>query len=442
MTSLLASKPEVLANELLAAGSPRAMLLGGQEAGRTLASSPDIECLAEFLASDARDARNHEAVFLAVGPESRALFGVFIHCTARGQAQGGVRNWHYESVEDFLRDGLRLAVGMGRKCALADLWWGGGKGIICASEPTLGRDQRRTVFREFAQFVTSLRGVYVTAEDAGTTPHDMEVIHCHTRFATCIPQRVGGSGNPSSMTARGVIRAMEAALDHEGRGTLEGKQIAMQGAGNVGSFMIEALFEAGAARVVASEISNERCTELSKRFPSHFLEVRRAEPGDATILEEPCDILCPNALGGVLDAKSIEKIRAPIVCGAANNALADESADAARMLERRITYVPDYVANRMGIVACSNEQAGSLPDDPFVLRHLEGPGGWANSIFNTTQEILSRARDEAISTTRAAQALAEERARIPHPIWGHRAREITLALWHEGWAQGRDSDSR
>ncbi|MBW2293945.1 MAG: Glu/Leu/Phe/Val dehydrogenase [Deltaproteobacteria bacterium] len=453
MSELLQMRPEVFAEQLLTGERSRVMLLAQNAGESPRVSSPEFAGLADFFARDQRDYRDHEAVFLGVGPESRALFGVFIHKTDRGQAQGGVRNSPYHDLEHFLRDGLRLSVlehflrdglrlsvGMGRKCALADLWWAGGKGIIAApgganASPNCNPELRECTYREFAQFVTSLRGAYITAEDAGTTPADMEVIYRHTRFATCIPESVGGSGNPSAMTACGVVRAMEAALDFRGLGDLEGKQIAMQGGGNVGTHMIELLFDKGAARVVVAELADERCAELMARFPSHFLEIRKVEPGDQQILGEACDIFCPNALGGVLNPKSIESIRAPIVCGAANNPLLDERRDARRLSERGITYVPDYVANRMGIVACSNEQAGSLRDDPLVLRHLEGERGWENSIYNVTQRILRRAAEAGLSSSEAAEELAEARAHAPHPIWGRRTREIIESLWDEGWAQ-------
>ncbi|MDP6977651.1 MAG: Glu/Leu/Phe/Val dehydrogenase dimerization domain-containing protein [Myxococcota bacterium] len=438
MTNLLEQQPRALVDALLERDVPRVMLLGCGAIVPSRVSDPRFEWLAGFLANPCHEVYDHEALFLAAGTESRALFGAFVHKTQRGQAQGGVRNWNYDTVESFLRDGLRLSVGMGRKCALADLWWGGGKAIICPQDPPRDRDARRTMFREFGEFVTSLRGIYITAEDAGTTPHDMEVIHRHTRFATCIPERFGGSGNPSAMTARGVVRAMQAALDHKGLGDLADKQIAMQGAGNVGSFMIERLFEAGVARVVASEIDEERCRMLAARYPGHFLEIRHARPGDQAIFEEPCDIVCANALGGVYDAKTIERVRATVVCGAANNPLADERRDAQRLRERGITYVPDYVANRMGIVACSNEQAGSLPGDPYVERHFDGPGGWAHSIYNTTRAILEHADREIIATTAASEQLADAATNVPHPVWGHRAHDIIEALWREGWADERD----
>jgi len=438
MGQILEKHPSHLIDALLTMDSPRVMLLGGGGSEPSRVSDASFRWLTDALDEDGHD---HEAAFLAAGRQSHALFGAFVHKTKRGQAQGGVRNWQYPSTDAFLRDGLRLSRGMGRKCALADLWWGGGKAIICPITPPTSQDERRTLYREFAEFVTSLRGAYITAEDAGTTPHDMEVVHRHTRFATCIPERVGGSGNPSAMTARGVIRAMEAALAHRELGGLAGKQIAMQGAGNVGSFMIEQLFEAGVANVVVSEIDEERCILLAERFPGHFLEIRPTDPEDDRILEVPCDILCANALGSVFDVKTVDRIRTTIVCGAANNPLEDERRDAKRMRERGITYVPDYVANRMGIVACSNEQAGSLPGDRYIERHFDGPEGFAHSIYNTTLRILERADGKSTATTEASEALADAKTEELHPLWGHRAREIIEALWRGDWAGGRDPAS-
>ena len=296
---------------------------------------------------------------------------------------------------------------------------------------------RRLVYEEFGRFVTSLRGCYVTAEDAGTNPADMEVVHEHTRFATCIPLAVGGSGNPALMTASGVVRAMEAALAFRGLGGLEGRKIAMQGAGHVGTETVEQLFEKGAARVVVTDLSPERCENLKDRFPSDFLRVWKSVPGNDSILGEPADILCPNALGGVIGPKNIPAIQSRIVCGAANNPLVDDARDAHLLAERGISYVPDYVANRMGIVSCSNEHAGSLAMDPFVTRHLEGPEGWEHSIYNLTTRILDRAQRESSSTIDAAEQLAAERLRIPHPIWGDRGRRILDSLLATRWERGR-----
>src|SRR5262245_49841083 len=189
----------------------------------------------------------HEAAFFEIGRETRALHSAFLHKTTRGQGAGGVRFWPYASIGDFVRDGLRLSRGMGRKNALAGLHWGGGKGVIARMPGTDFKDPayRTVLYREFGRFISSLRGVYVTAEDVGTTPTDMAEIFTATRFTTCIPEAAGGSGNPSPSTARGVVCAMEAAVDHLRQGTLAGKSVVLQGGGNVGSSMIADLLERG-----------------------------------------------------------------------------------------------------------------------------------------------------------------------------------------------------
>jgi glutamate dehydrogenase/leucine dehydrogenase len=436
MGRLVDLSPEAFAERLRSRGHRRAWLAGDPDTGQPRASIPELDELAAFLAADRLDYRGHEAVLLEVGPSTGALFGAFLHCSRRGQTQGGVRHLPYPSLETFLRDGLRLALGMGRKSALAGLWWGGGKGLIARQPGERWRDPgyRRLLYGEFGDFVTGLRGCYVTAEDAGTTPLDMEVIQRHTRFATCVPPDVGGSGNPSAMTAAGVLCAMEAALDFRGMGELRGRTIAVQGGGNVGGFLIEGLLERRVSRIIAAESSAERRCALLDRFAGTPLEVRLAEPGDDAILAEPCDILSPSALGGVLGAKSIPRIRAPIVCGGANNQLADDRCDDRLLAERGITYVPDYLANRMGIVACSNEQYGSFPDDPAILRHLGRD--WPGSIYNLTRRVLEEARDQGTTPVEAADRLADQLSEECHPVWGHRTRQILDSLLTGGWDRG------
>jgi glutamate dehydrogenase/leucine dehydrogenase len=335
-------------------------------------------------------------------------------------------------VEDLLRDGLRLSRGMTRKSALAGLWWGGGKGIVarprgggCDAPPA-----RAALFREYGAFVSSLRGVYVTAEDAGTTPLDMAEVARTTRFATCIPREQGGSASPAAMTAAGVVCAIEAALAFHGIGSLEGRRVALQGTGNVGTELIAALLTRG-ARVVASEIDAERCGALADAYADRPIEVRAACPHDHSILAEPCDVLAPCALGGVLGPDTIGGIRARIVCGPANNQLVDEERDAQALRSRGITCVPDFLANRMGIVSCANEQYGSVNRDPMVLRHLDPE--WPNGIHRTTRQVLELAETTDVTPTAAASRLADRLAEQPHPIWGHRGRQIIESLLADRW---------
>jgi leucine dehydrogenase len=432
VTSLLELDPETFIHRLRDHGG-RAALTWDFERERLVASQPWLDDLAAALMANDRDFHRHEGVFLAVGPETGALFGAFVHTSIRGQAAGGLRHWPYADLDTFLRDGLRLSLGMARKNALAGLWWGGGKGIIVRQPGDRYKDAgyRHALYREYGSFTTSLRGLYITAEDVGTTPPDVAAVFETTRFAISIPPSVGGSGNPSPATAKGVVCAMEAALDHRGMGSLAGKIIAMQGAGNVAGYMIAELFARGVGKVIATDITEERCAEVRARFAGHPLEVRLAAPGDDSILAEPCDVLAPCALGAVLNPTTIPMIKAPIVCGAANNQLLHDRRDDQALAERGIAYVPDYVANRMGIVNCANEQYGSLPNDPAIERHFGRE--WDNAVYRITRAVLELAAKEGITTANAANRMADQACSVPHPIWGHRGRAILAALVAERW---------
>jgi glutamate dehydrogenase/leucine dehydrogenase len=435
MSSLAQLSPRAFADHLRALGLDRAYVVTGAD-GRLHLSDPALAELQEHL-QGSPDYHRHEGIFIEVGPETGALFGAFVHDTRRGQGQGGLRYWPYPTLAAFLSDGLRLAQGMTRKNALAGLWWGGAKGII-ARDPAHRADDpghRAALYREYAAFVTSLGGCYITAEDAGTGPSDMAQVFSATRFVTCIPPAFGGSGNPSPATARGVVCAMEGALDHRGEGPLAGKRIVMQGTGNVAAAMIGELLDRGVAHVLASEIDPNRRAELLARFAGAPLEIRLSPPGDASILAEPCDILAPNALGGILSPATIPTIQAPIICGAANNQLLDERRDADALRARGILYVPDFLANRMGIVSCANEQYGVVRGDPAIQRHLGRT--WENSVYLTTRRTLELAEREGITTAAAAIHLADQLAAEPHPIWGHRGRAIIDTLVDQRWHRAR-----
>lgn len=431
MTDLASLSPAQFASWLRERGRSRAAFVC-DEHGSLTPSHPDLAQLATAITANTRDFARHEAMFLQVGPTSGALFGAFLHDTRRGQGAGGVRHWRYARLDQLITDGLRLSRGMGRKNALAGLWWGGGKGVIAAGETPSTGSQRQTLFREYGQFISSLRGLYVTAEDVGTTPDDIAEIHHTTRHVTCVPPIIGGSGNPSIRTAEGVVRAMEGALDFLGLGDLQGKRIAMQGTGNVGNAMIGFLLERGVKSIVAAEISPALRDRALSTHGDSRLQVRLVAADDMTIHGEECDVFAPCALGGGLGPESIGLLRARLVCGAANNQLLDDNRDGLDLSARGIAFVPDFVANRMGIVNCANEQYGFFPGDPAITRHFSRD--WEHSVFNVTQRVLRRARDESITPSQAANQMADERMRELHPIWGHRGRDIIAALLSERWA--------
>lgn len=398
-------------------------------------SHPQLQPIANFIQKDKRDFMGHEGLFFQVSRQYDMLLGAVVHRTRRGQGAGGVRYWLYDTVEDYLRDGLRLSKGMTRKSALAGLWWGGGKGII-AHNPAYDKQDpavRQAIYEEYGEFMTSLQGCYVTAEDVGTHVADMARIFSKTRFTACIPESLGGSGNPSVPTARGVICGMEAALDFLGMGTLAGKTIVMQGMGNVGAPLIRFLFEKDVAKIVASDISQPLIDDVKAEFSGKNLETRLTERGDNSILGEPCDILAPCATGAILNPATIPTIQAKIICGAANNQLEDAARDDQALYERGITYVPDFLTNRMGIVNCADEHAGYVNDDPFFERHLSRD--WEQSIFQTALRVLHESKASGEPPAKVATRQADVLSLQNHPIFGHRGQQIINSLvanrWHE-----------
>jgi glutamate dehydrogenase/leucine dehydrogenase len=379
--------------------------------GEVRASLTGFEMLSTELQRH-QDFAEHEAVFLQVSPSTERLMGAFVHRTMRGPAAGGTRSWSYESMESFLRDGLRLSRGMTHKNASAHLWWGGGKGLVHGAAD-LSPAQRGRLFREYGRFVSSLRGCYFTAKDVGTSSDDVAEIYRTTRFVTCIPPEYGGSGNPSGTTAEGVLRGMEAVCEVMGC-RLEDLVVGVQGLGEVGSRLTVMLLQCG-ARVKACDPNPGRCSDVARLSPRVEVECRK----DDAVLAADVDLLAPCALGGILNERTIPTIRAKAVCGAANNQLASPDRDGLALKRRGILYAPDFIVNRMGIVGCADEPFGWLENDADILRHLDK--SWSGGVFGTTKRILLDAAEHDSTPHFEAVKLAEELSLELHPMRGHKA---------------------
>jgi leucine dehydrogenase len=430
---LLNMHPQEFVRFLRTEGIRRFHLVHDAGAKTMTASHPQLQPLADFILTDQRDFMEHEGAFFQVSNEHDTLQGAFVHRTRRGQAAGGVRYWQYETMEAYLRDGLRLAAGMTFKNALAGLWWGGGKGVM-AHNPAVDKydhDVREEIYREFGELMTAIRGCYVTAEDVGTHVVDMANVFACTRFTTCIPQGLGGSGNPSVPTARGVVAGMEAALAFLGEGTLEGKTVAVQGMGNVAAPLIRFLLEKKVKHVTACDINPALEDQIRQSFPDELVEPRIVGLDDLSIFAEECDILAPCACGAVLNPETIPMIRARIVCGAANNQLEDGIRDDKLLHERGILYVPDFLTNRMGIVNCANEQDGSVNHDPMIERHLEKD--WEHSIHQAALRVFEESKQSGNPPAVVALAQANALSMEEHPLTGHRGQQIIDSLAADRW---------
>ncbi|RRN73098.1 Glu/Leu/Phe/Val dehydrogenase [Peribacillus simplex] len=314
---------------------------------------------------------------------------IAIHDTTLGPALGGTRMWTYASEEDAIEDALRLSKGMTYKNAAAGLNLGGGKTVIIG-DPR--KDKNEEMFRAFGRYIQGLNGRYITAEDVGTTVEDMDLIHEETDFVTGISPAFGSSGNPSPVTAYGVYRGMKAAAKEAfGNDSLEGKVIAVQGVGNVAYNLCRHLHEEG-AKLIVTDINKESVARAVESFGATAVD-----PDDIYGVE--CDIYAPCALGAVINDQTINKIKAKVIAGAANNQLKDP-VHGDQIHEKGIIYAPDYVINAGGVINVADELLGYNRER--ALKKVE-------TVYDTIERVMEIAKRDQIPTYKAADRMAEER---------------------------------
>lgn len=268
---------------------------------------------------------------------------IAIHDRSLGMALGGCRMHVYGGPREGLADALRLARGMTMKWAALDFPFGGGKAVLAVPEPLRGPVRERLLVR-FGQLVDSLGGNYGTGTDLGTGPTDMDVVRRRTAWVFGTSVEHGGSGDPGPWTALGVYSALQAASARAfGTEDVAGRSVLIQGVGGVGAPLARLVAEAG-ARVLVSDA-------LPKRAASVAAELGAGVVGPDQVYDTECDIFAPCAIGGILNARSIPRLRCRIVVGSANNQLEEEVADAERLHQRGILYAPDFVANAGGAIA-------------------------------------------------------------------------------------------
>jgi leucine dehydrogenase len=345
---------------------------------------------------DAIQQFDHEQVVLCSDKSVGLKAIVAIHSTVLGPALGGTRMWMYKTDEDALKDALRLSRGMTYKSALAGLNLGGGKAVIIGNPKT---DKNEAMWRAYGRYVEGLSGRYITAEDVGTDTKDMEYIRMETKYVSGISQAIGGSGDPSPVTALGVYVGMKASIKElTGSDSLKGKSVMVQGAGHVGQFICEHLSKEG-AKIFISDIYEDRVKEVVEKYNAETIHPDKVFDVDA-------DIYCPSALGAVINDDTIPRFKFKVIAGAANNVLLDETKHRKMLFDKNIIYAPDYVINAGGVINVYYELEGYHRDR--ALKHAEG-------IYDTLQNIFATSRAEKIPTHLASNKLAEERiSRVGH----------------------------
>lgn len=344
---------------------------------------------------------NHEQVVFGYDEASGLKAIVAIHNSNLGPALGGCRMHPYACEADALADVLRLSKGMTYKSALAELPLGGGKSVIIGDPAS---DKGSELLEAMGGFVESLAGRYIAAKDMGITVQDLASMAKRSTHVSGIAQAVDANGklrngDPSPSTAYGVYCGIMAAVQRQfKRKDLDGIRVAIQGLGGVGYRLAVMLREQG-AQLFVNDISPEAMQRAVKELDAQVVSA-------GEILTLDVDVLAPCAMGAVINDHNVEKIRAKIVAGAANNQLA-ESAHGERLFQRGILYAPDYVINAGGIIDCYYLDRYDLDSQqsPALLKtHVE-------NIANTLDAIYHESTRAQLPTNVIADRMAEARFR-------------------------------
>lgn len=338
------------------------------------------------------DTTGHEQVVFCHNKDAGLKAIIAIHNTVLGPALGGTRMWPYKTEADALNDVLRLSRGMTYKNAVAGLNIGGGKAVIIG-DPAV--DKSEALFRAFGQFVESLGGRYITAEDVGIDVNDMEYVYRETEYVTGVHQVHGGSGDPSPFTAYGTLQGLMASLNKRHGDEEVGKySYAVQGLGHVGMEFVKLLKDRG-AKIFATDINKAL---VDKAVSEYGVEA----VGLDEIYDVPADVYSPCALGGTVNEDTLPRLKAKVICGAANNQLST-NAIGDQIQQRGILYAPDYAVNAGGVMNVALELDGYNRERAMRMMR---------TIYHNLGRIFEIAERDGIPTYKAADRLAEERIAV------------------------------
>ncbi|TVT20780.1 Glu/Leu/Phe/Val dehydrogenase [Amycolatopsis rhizosphaerae] len=323
----------------------------------------------------------HEDVVIRRGRRSGVTLVIAAHSRVLGPAVGGVRLRRYPDWRDGLEDALRLSSAMTDKCAVAGVPFGGGKSVVALDGGTeLTPELREAAFEDLGELIASLDGSYLAGPDVGTGPADMAVLRRYSPHVFCLPEEQGGVGSSSGPTAVGVLAALRSAARHVfGTESVEGRRVVLSGFGSVGSLVAEGLT---GAEVIVSDV------DTSKREPARRQGFGWIEPDE--VLNTPCDILVPAAVGGVLSPETAARLEASLVVGPANNQLTDDSV-AELLADRGIRWIPDFVASAGGVVYTLGREIEKLGHEEAIAR-VEAIGSTVDMVLSAPGTPLAAAR--------------------------------------------------
>lgn len=332
----------------------------------------------------------HEQVLFCNDAATGLKAIIAIHDTTLGPALGGTRMWNYANEAEALEDVLRLSRGMTYKSALAGLDLGGGKAVIIGDSKT---QKTEAMFRRFGRFVESLNGQYITAEDMGMTLTEMVNIKKETDYVAGLPKSIGGSGNPSPVTAYGVFMGLKAAAKRAyGSDDLSGRKVSVQGLGNVGFALCELLHKDGAKLVV---------TDIHEGAVKRAVEALNATAvAPDAIYDQEVDIYSPCAMGATVNDDTLTRLKCSVIAGAANNQLAEETKHGQALVDKGILYAPDFLVNAGGIINCFWELKGFV--EQAAMDQCAG-------IYDTALQVFEESEATGTPSYVVANRIAERR---------------------------------
>ncbi|VAW33594.1 Branched-chain amino acid dehydrogenase [deaminating] [hydrothermal vent metagenome] len=331
----------------------------------------------------------HEQVIFCHNKDAGLRAIIAIHNTILGPALGGLRMYPYATEQQALTDVLRLSRGMTYKAAVSGLNLGGGKSIIIGDPK---KDKSEALFRAFGRFLDSLGGRYITAEDVGIDVNDMEYVYQETENVVGVHQMHGGSGDPSPFTAFGTLQSIKASLEKKyGTQNIGDYSYAIQGVGHVGMELVKLIHNEG-GKMFVTDVNQEAMDICKEQYGCEVVGLDEIYTVDA-------DVYCPCALGATVNDDTIDKFKFAIVCGSANNQLA-ESRHGDELDKRGIIYAPDYAVNAGGLMNVSIELEGYNRERAMRM---------TRNIYYNISNIFKIAERDNIPTWRAADRMGEER---------------------------------
>jgi len=343
--------------------------------------------------------RGHEQIVFCHDRKSGLRAIIAVHNSALGQAGpsgvkaslGGTRRRFYETEEAAVDDVLRLSEGMTYKSASAELALGGAKSVVMLNSKEEERSPTEAEARAMGRAVERMCGRYIAAEDMNVDEQYVDWMAQETSFVIGGATRARG-GDPSPYTAQGVVNGIKGGLAYErGSASLSGVTVAIQGVGMVGEKVARIVHTEG-ARLIVADTRKDKVDALVKE-----LGAKASTPDD--ILSVECDVLCPCALGQIINDRTIGSLRCEIVAPGANNALEDAERHGKELKERNVVYCPDFIVNAAGVIRLGGLWLGLTEEEiNEKIDRIEG----------RVQEILTAA-EKLPSAHEAAIAYANER---------------------------------